>query len=154
MCEIQGICKPGTKTHYVLLDHSFFPGSQDLDSPSALPLCNHALFLEQAEIVQSASTSKDFDIFSLKFGIKGMPLLSALSSLLFLTSFPYDFMHLIWVNLIPNLVLLWTGKFKDLDHNGQDYVIMKTVWEVIREATFQAGETVPAAFGSCVPNLC
>jgi hypothetical protein len=67
-------------------------------------------------------------------------LLSALSSLLFPTSLPYDFMNLIWANLIPNLVLLWTGKFKDLDYNGQDYVIMKTIWEVIGEATFQAGE--------------
>ncbi|KAF8239424.1 hypothetical protein L208DRAFT_1237679 [Tricholoma matsutake] len=62
-------------------------------------------------------------------------------------------MHLIWVNLIPNLVLFWTGKFKDLDHDGQDYVIMKTVWEVIGEATFWAGETIPAAFGSRIPNV-
>jgi hypothetical protein len=153
MCEIQGICKPGTKTHYVPLDRSFFPGSQDSYNPSALLLHNHASFLEQAEIVQSASTSKDFNTFSTKFGIKGVPLLSALSSLSFPTSFPYDFMHLIWVNLIPNLVLLWTGKFKDLDHDGQDYVIMKTVWEAIREATFQAGEMIPAAFRSHIPNI-
>ena len=153
MCEIRGICKPGTKTHYVPLDRSFFPGSQDSYNPSALPLRNHASFLEQAEIVQSSSTNKDFDTFSTKFGIKGVPLLSALSSLSFPTSFSYDFMHLIWANLIPNLVLLWTEKFKDLDHDGQGYVIMKTVWEAIREATFQAGETIPAAFRSCIPNI-
>ena len=30
---------------------------------------------------------------------------------------------------------------------------MKTVWEVIREATFWAGETIPATFGSHVPNV-
>ena len=153
MCEIRGIRKPGTKTYYVPLDRSFFPGSPDSYNPSALPLRNHASFLKQAEIVQSASTSKDFDKFSTTFGIKGLPLLSALSSLLFPTSFPYDFMHLIWANLIPNLVLFWTGKFKDLDHDGQDYVIMKTVWEAIGEATFRAGETIPAAFGSRVPNV-
>jgi hypothetical protein len=41
----------------------------------------------------------------------------------------------------------------DLDHNGQDYVIMKTVWEAIREATVWAGEMIPATFGSCVPNI-
>jgi hypothetical protein len=62
-------------------------------------------------------------------------------------------MHLIWANLIPNLVLLWTEKFKDLDHDGQGYVIMKTVWEAIGEATFRAGETIPAAFGSRIPNV-
>ena len=135
------------------LDCSFFPGSQDSYNPSALPLRNHALFLEQAEIVQSTSTNKDFNTFSTKFSIKGVPLLSALSSLSFPTSFPYNFMHLIWANLIPNLVLLWTGKFKDLDHDGQDYVITKTVWEAIGEVTFQAGETIPAAFRSHVPNI-
>ena len=105
MCEIRGICKPGAKTHYMPLDHSFFPYSQDSYNPSTLPLCNHASFLKQAEIVQSASTNKYFDRFSTKFGIKGVPLLSALSSLSFPTSFLYDFMHLIWVNLIPNLIL-------------------------------------------------
>ena len=62
-------------------------------------------------------------------------------------------MHLIWANLIPNLIRFWTGKFKDLDHDGQDYVIMKTVWEAIGEATFWAGEMIPAVFGSCVPNV-
>jgi hypothetical protein len=30
---------------------------------------------------------------------------------------------------------------------------MKTVWEAIGEATFRAGETIPAAFGSRVPNV-
>ena len=153
MCEIRGICKPGSKTHYVPLDRSFFPGSPDSYNPSALPLCNHASFLAQAEVVQSASTTTDFDKFSTMFSIKGIPLLSALSSLSFPTSFPYNFMHLIWANLIPNLVLLWTGKFKDLYHDGQEYVIMKTVWEAIGEATFRAGEMIPAAFGSRVPNI-
>ena len=153
MCEIQGIRKPGTNTHYVPLDRSCFPGSQDSYDPSTLPLRDHASFLEQATIVQSATTNKDFDSLSTKLGIKGVPLLSALSSLSFPTSFPYDFMHLIWANLIPNLILLWTGKFKDLDHDGQDYVIMPTVWNAIGEATLQAGATIPAAFGSRVPNI-
>jgi hypothetical protein len=115
MCEIQGICKPGTNTHYVPLNRSFFPGSQDSYDPSALPLHDHASFLEQATTVQSATTNKDFDRLSTKFGIKGVPLLSALSSLSFLTSFPYDFMHLIWANLIPNLILLVHQFLQHLD---------------------------------------
>ena len=153
MCEIQGIRKPGTNTYYVPLHRSSFPGSPDSYNPSVLPLRDHASFLEQAETVQSASTTNDFDRLSTMFGIKGVPLLSTLSSLSFPTSFPYDFMHLIWANLIPNLILLWTGKFKNLDHDGQDYVIMQAVWNLIGEATFQAGETIPAAFGSRVLNI-
>ena len=30
---------------------------------------------------------------------------------------------------------------------------MQTVWNAIGEATFQAGETIPAAFWSHVPNI-
>ena len=146
MCEIRGIRKPSTITHYVLLDCSFFPGSQDSYDPSALPLRNYASFLEQAEMVQSASTAKDFDRLSTQFGIKGLPLLSALSSLSFPTSFPYNFMHLIWANLIPNLILLWTGKFKDLDHDRQDYVVMPTGWSAIgREPSRLAKQFLPCS---------
>jgi hypothetical protein len=62
-------------------------------------------------------------------------------------------MHLIWSNLIPNLIRLWTGKFKDLPHNDEGYVLSSTVWEAIGEATADAGSTTPAAFGSRVPNI-
>jgi Transposase family tnp2 len=124
MCEIQGIHKPGTKTHYVPLEHSFFPGSQDSYNPSALPLCNHASFLKQAEIVQSASTSKDFNTFFTKFGIKGMQLLSALSSLLFPTSFSYSFMHLevsglVWSSFWPVVATITTTTSWHVNKNSQ-----------------------------------
>jgi len=45
----------------------------------------------------------------------------ALSSLSFPVSFPYNFMHLIWTNLIPNLICFWTGKFKDISHHNEGY---------------------------------
>ena len=62
-------------------------------------------------------------------------------------------MHLIWTNLIPNLILFWTGKFKDISHHDEGYVLAPTVWEAIGEATANAGKTIPAAFGSRVPNI-
>ncbi|KAF8904553.1 hypothetical protein CPB85DRAFT_1376903 [Mucidula mucida] len=62
-------------------------------------------------------------------------------------------MHLIWENLIKNLILLWTGEFKGLDTGDGDYVLPKTVWEAIGEATAAAGSTIPSAYGSCVPNI-
>jgi len=37
-----------------------------------------------------------------------------LTLLSFPVSFPYDFIHLIWENLVKNLILFWTGEFKDL----------------------------------------
>jgi hypothetical protein len=155
MCEIQGVRIPSSRVtaHYVPLHRDNFPDPQHQYDAAALPLRNHASFMKQAEEVQSALTNATSEGLATKYGIKGVPLLSALSSLSFPVSFPYDFMHLIWTNLIPNLILFWTGKFKDLDHDGEDYVLAPKVWEAIGEATFNVGKTVPAAFGSRVPNI-
>ncbi|KAG2017882.1 hypothetical protein CC2G_007348 [Coprinopsis cinerea AmutBmut pab1-1] len=62
-------------------------------------------------------------------------------------------MHLVWENLIPNLVLLWTGKFKGLDEGQGGYELGPTVWEAIGAATVKAGDTIPSAYGPRVPNL-
>ena len=155
MCEIQGIRIPSLPVtmHYVPLHREKFPDSQHRYDATALPLRNHTLFMEQAQEVQSALTDAASEQFATKYGIKGLPLLSALSSLSFPVSFPYDFMHLIWANLIPNLILLWTGNFKDLDHDDEGYVLAPKVWQAIGMATLDAGKTIPAAFGSRVPNI-
>ena len=87
------------------------------------------------------------------YGIKGQPLLSFLHSLSFPCSFSYDFMHLIWENLIKNLVLLWTGEFKGLDKGNEVYELDKTVWEVVGEGTAASGSTIPSAYGARVPNV-
>jgi len=109
--------------------------------------------MEQAMEVQYAPTNVDYEGLATKYGIKGLPLLSTLSSLSFSVSFPYNFMHLIWTNLIPNLIRFWTGKFKDISHHDEGYMLAPMVWEAIGEATMNAGKTIPAAFGSRVPNI-
>ena len=62
-------------------------------------------------------------------------------------------MHLIWENLIKNLVLLWTGEFKGLDEGDEVYELNKTVWEAIGEGTATSGSTIPSAYGAHVPNV-
>jgi hypothetical protein len=109
--------------------------------------------MEQAMEVQYTSTNVNYEGLATKYGIKGLPLLSTLSSLSFPVFFPYDFMHLIWTNLIPNLICFWTGNFKDIFHQDEGYVLVLTVWEAIGEATVNVGRTIPAAFGSRVPNI-
>lgn len=153
MCEITGVRTPGDRatTHYVPLSRVGF--SQNSYDPLNLPLRTHEDFIRKARKVQMAPNNAQHERLAKKYGIKGIPLLSALSSLSFPISFPYDFMHLIWANLLPNLILLWTGKFKALDHDDEDYVIEHTVWESIGAATVAAGKTMPAAFGARVPDL-
>ena len=87
------------------------------------------------------------------YGIKGVSILSSIHSLSFPSSFPYDFMHLIYENLIPNLVLLWTGEFKGLDEGTEQYQLDKTVWEAIGKATAASGSTIPSTYGPRVRNV-
>jgi hypothetical protein len=155
MCNIQGVRIPSSSitTHYTPLNRDHFPGVNPGYEAHSLPLRNHDTLLKQAVEVQTALTSAASERLATKYGIKGLPLLSALTSLSFPLSFPYDFMHLIWSNLIVNLIHLWTAKFKNLDHDNEEYVLMPTVWQAIGEATFNSGKTIPAAFGSRVPNI-
>ena len=54
---------------------------------------------------------------------------------------------------MPNLVLFWTGEFKDLDYEGMDYVIETRVWKAIGETTAACSTAIPSAFGAVVPNI-
>lgn len=151
MCEITGLRIPGGRatTYYVPLNRTSHP----VYDPENLPLRTHGRFLTQANEVQNALSNADAEDLAKKYGIKGIPVLSYIPSLNFPASFPYDFMHLIWENLVKNLVLHWTGKFKGLDDGNESYSFPKAVWEAIGEATSAAGSTIPSAYGSRVPNI-
>jgi hypothetical protein len=152
---------PGTRatTHYVPLDQAPHPDvKQDVNriqiyDPRNLPLRTHTSFLAQAAEVDAAVNNVNADHLAKTYGIKGRPLLSFLDSLSFPCCFPYDFMHLIYENLIKNLVLLWTGEFKGLDEGNESYKLTRTVWEAIGEGTAASGSTIPSAYGSRVPNI-
>lgn len=161
MCKITGLKVPNSSgnTHYVPLYRANHPDV--MDSPAAvkeydplnLPLCSHDEMYEQAKSTESASTNAEADRWSKASGIKGPSMLFFLHSLRFPLAFPYDFMHLIWENLLKNLVLHWTGEFKGLDEGRESYELDKSVWKAIGEATAKAGSTIPSAYGACVPNI-
>ena len=147
-CEILGICVEGRKVHYVPLYRS--EGSVD---PANLPMRSHDKFIEQGTSVLKAPTTAAAKQLAKDLGIKGVPLLASLNSLNFPFSFPLDFMHLIFENLIPNLVKHYTGTFKDLDSGIEDYKLSKEVWSEICEAGSASGNTIPSSFGSWMPNI-
>jgi len=117
-CEIHGVCPPGAKVYYVPLFRA--EGSV---SPADLPMCNHATFIKQVNQVLVAATINEANELAKEYGIKGVLLLSSLGSLNFPLSFPFDFMHLTFENLIPNLVRHYTGTFKNLNCGTEDYVV-------------------------------
>ncbi|KAF9472875.1 hypothetical protein BDN70DRAFT_818010 [Pholiota conissans] len=159
MCMIKGVRAPHTRstTHYVPLNRENLSSvllSLTGDDPEIaiydaanLPLRTHSEFLRQAHFVQFSESTAEEKRRSKACGIKGIPLLSYLPSLSFPVSFPYDFMHLIWENLIPNLIRLWTGKFKGLDEGMESYELRPGVWQAIGKATKASGSTIPSAYG-------
>ncbi|KAG7088933.1 hypothetical protein E1B28_012878 [Marasmius oreades] len=125
----------------------------DDHDPQNLPLRTHQGLLAQAVEVQSARTDAEADRLSQRYGIKQVPGLSFVDSLIFPTSFPYDFMHLIWENLLPNLILHWTGEFKGLDEGSESYTIDLAVWKAIGKETVATGSTIPSAYSARIPDI-
>jgi Transposase family tnp2 len=155
MCSIIAIRMPDSrnKTLYVPLSRRNHPMPTDVVEyrPENLPLRSHDHFMAQAEAVESAPTEVQREELAKTYGIKGTPLLSALGSLRFPQSFPYDFMHLIWENLIPNLVLFWSGRYKGMDE-GQPYVLSPHIWQAVGTTSAAATKTIPSSFGASIPN--
>ena len=122
-------------------------------NPYDLPLRTHDRLLSQATEVNDTTTNATTDRLSKQYGIKGTPLLSYVHSLFFPSSFPYDFMHLIWENTIKNLILHWMGKFKGLGQGNESYELSKAIWEGIGSLTASSGSTILSTYGSQVPNI-
>jgi hypothetical protein len=134
ICKILGvqILDSANNTYYVPLDRSLHPDVANSESaiaiydPAKLPLRTKEEMLSQAKEVQDALSKAQKDRLPKVYGIKGVSILLNLKAISFPLSFPYDFMHLIWENLIPNLVLLWTRGFKNLDEGVGEYQFLGT----------------------------
>jgi hypothetical protein len=109
--------------------------------------------MEQAAKVLDTPSDTASNALAKEYGIKGLPFMSLLGSIDLPRSFPYDFMHLIFENLIPNLIRHYTGDYKGLDCGVEDYLLPKSVWEAICEAGAASGATIPSCFGARIPNL-
>ena len=147
-CEIIGVRVEGGKVYYVPLYRP--EGSVD---PENLPMRSHDKFIKQGAAVLAAPTNAAAEQLAKESGIKGVPLFASLNTLDFPFSFPLDFMHLIFENLIPNLVWHYTGTFKDLDKGAEDYELSKEAWSEICQAGSASGDTIPSSFGSRMPNI-
>ena len=149
-CEIHGVRCPPATVYYVPLARY---GGEDSYNPTALQKRTHERFLNQAEEVIKAPTAVEEDRLSLEYGIKGVPLLSLIPTLTLPLSFPLDFMHLIFENLVPNLIAHYTGNFKGLDDGAEEYIIPANIWSEVCRTGSASGDTIPSQFGARMPNI-
>ena len=62
-------------------------------------------------------------------------------------------MHLIFENLVPNLVAHYTSDFKGLDAGTEEYIIPAHIWSEICKIGSASGDTIPLQFGARMPNI-
>ena len=160
MCKIVGLRIPNSRAshHYVPLERSRHPDTRmnpnavGVYDPHDLPMRTQTELRSQGEEVQMALTIDGAEDIGKAYGVKGLSIFHYLPSISFPLSFPYNFMHLIWENIVQNLISLWTGSY-GLDQGTESYQLAETVWDAIGLATAASGSHIPSAYGPRLPNI-
>lgn len=153
MCTATSVSDPATSstTLYLPLSPSHMhPGKIDYD-PLSLPLRSHDSFISQSRLVATAPSRVQRERLARECGIKGESIFYKLPTIEFPLSFPTDFMHLIFENVLQTLVSLFGGDVKGMEQDV--FVIPKKKWEDLGRATAACGASIPSCFGSRPPNF-
>ncbi|KAJ7648917.1 hypothetical protein B0H17DRAFT_1147873 [Mycena rosella] len=111
--DVPHLCSSPAQGTCAALELHEQPASWD---PNNLPLRTHEHFLDVIRQIEPARTAIAAEKPAKYHGIKGLPALCKVDSLDLARSYPWDFMHLLFENNIPNLVAHWSG--------SQDYEIV------------------------------
>ena len=141
----------GDKTYYIPLTH---PGKSRRVDPRNLERRKHDDWAIITFQIRKATTKKGKNLIAMHHGIKGIPALSyRVNSMDFARGVPWDFMHLLYENVVKNLVNLWKGRYKGLDEGTQTYIIPDHIWKQIGEETVAAIKDIPSAFVRSLGNI-
>jgi hypothetical protein len=111
------------------------------------------LFLMHFNELDGAHTQDEHNTIAKECGINGWSVFAQLKSLDLATSFPYNIMHLLFENLVPNMIRHWIGTFKGLDEGTGSYQIPQVHWDAIGRLTAQATKTIPSSFVGTLPDI-
>ncbi|KAF7378176.1 hypothetical protein MSAN_00242100 [Mycena sanguinolenta] len=148
-CEMKGVrnVSGGETIYYMPLAAPNADGElRESWDPRDLPLRTDTHFQQVVDEIQDAITLSDKEKLAKYHGIKGLPALRRVGSMDCARSYPWDCMHLFFENIIPNLVKLWSGKYKGLDCGREDYEIPDAVWVQIWDETAKAMKNIPSDF--------
>ncbi|GAB1527705.1 hypothetical protein RhiTH_010893 [Rhizoctonia solani] len=99
--------------------------------PHNLPLQTHQQCLDEGYSVLQAPSDTARAELATKCGIKGVTLLAQLLSVWIPNLFPVKAMHLLLINLIPQLADLWRKRFNSIDSGFENYVIDSILWDLV-----------------------
>ncbi|KAJ7592214.1 hypothetical protein C8J56DRAFT_781342 [Mycena floridula] len=102
--------------YYACLTRPHTPGHPSVSiDPSELKLRTHKSFARALSKINNAPTKTKAKAYAKEYGIREAPALTRVNSIDLARAVPWDWMHLVLENIIPNLVALWKGEFKGLD---------------------------------------
>ncbi|QRW21922.1 Transposase family tnp2 [Rhizoctonia solani] len=127
LCKIMNILGCTAKNTSHLYCPLYCSDNTGLD-PYKLPLCTHKECLKDGYNVLQAPNNTAQANLATDYSIKGVTLLAKLLSIWIPNFFPVKAMHLVWINLIPQLADLWHKKFNGIDSGFEDYLINMLVW--------------------------
>jgi hypothetical protein len=136
-CEMTGTYHALRRTYYYpLAQPSDLPGSNpdsvEAWDPLNLPLRTESRMIRQLERMENAPTQAAYDDLGKRYGIAGRSILDEIPSIQRPTSYPHEFMHLFLINHGPELVALWTNKYKGISDEGMgNYFISQADWVAI-----------------------
>jgi hypothetical protein len=149
MSAIQGAIAGGGTHLYCPLHRTYAP----FFDPLNLPLQTHKDSIHKGLEALGAPSKNAQSKLATASGIKGVTALARLPSICVPSSFPIDIMHMIFINLIPQLVDLWTGSFNDMDDGKESYTFDAVLFKSLGEIIENSGSTMPRSYGCRVPNL-
>jgi hypothetical protein len=121
--------------------------------PVALLMRTHASFLFHLAELEAAETDPQRRAIAKECGINSRSIFARLGSIDLASSAPYDIMHLLFENLVPNMIRHWTGNFKGFDTGTGDYELSDDNWAAIGKLTEKAARTIPSEFVGTLPNI-
>ncbi|QRV78025.1 Transposase family tnp2 [Ceratobasidium sp. AG-Ba] len=152
-CYIQGVPYryPRVTTYYTPLT---LPGAERGFPPHMLFLRTHELLhlhYRQLEALDGQPARRAE--LATDLGINARPIFGRLKAIDLSTCTPYDIMHLLFENLVPNMIAHWTGKYKSLDQGTEHYELAPGVWTEIGRLTNAAARTIPSASVGTLPDI-
>lgn len=155
-CFIQGVlCRLAkSSVYYVPLMQPRVRGQEPQAWPyNNLPMRTHELCLATYDALETARNQTERDNLAREHGINSRPIFARLQSIDLASSAPYDAMHLLFENLVPNMVRHWTGTFKGLDQGTGTYQLSAQQWEDVGRLTARATQTIPSQFVGTIPDI-
>ena len=113
----------------------------------------HQSFSDVASRIVNAETLARAEAQQTCTGLNLMSMLWGLPGINFEHSFPHDLMYLIFLNVCPNLVAWWTGKFKNMDTTGDWFWISVNNWKWIGQRIIELMELIPVLFICQLPDI-